>query len=258
MHLFSRSPVVITALIATLAIPLFMFMASRANGTQAPSLVITAAHAESACGADDPFCLKKAATGGGLTPGGEAPSIPTAVGRILSAMLALLGVLFFALTVWAGFKWMTAQGNQETATSAKTTLENAVIGLVLVVVAYALTSYIVSHLFNSPSSPSSPSTPATERECFDVRKGKCIWGILSCETMVGPGWTGTGPTPDCLAAIPVNSGATTAVCCVQGEIICSPTFHGVCRLACKQNESQLNGAQIPCQSPYVCCAVPPP
>ena len=181
MHPSSRSLVIIAALFAVLAIPLFMFMASRANGTQAPSLVITAAHAEYACGPDDPFCLKKAATGGGLTPGGDAPSIPAAVGKILSSLLALLGVLFFALTVWAGFKWMTAQGNQETATSAKTTLENAVIGLVLVVVAYALTTYVVNALFWSspdlgPGGVIQPGIPPNIRgECELIYNGRCTY-----------------------------------------------------------------------------------
>lgn len=179
MHTHSRSLILPATLFAALAMPLFFLLSLRVSVTQSSSFLITAARAENACGAADPFCLKKAAQGGGLTPSGEAPTIPAAVGKILSAMLALLGVLFFALTVWAGFKWMTAQGNQETATSAKTTLENAVIGLVLVVVAYALTTYVVNALFWTPSvnvggslPPPSVTGPVTN-DCELLYGGRC-------------------------------------------------------------------------------------
>ncbi len=179
MHSFSRSTAVITALIATLTMPLFLLMAARVQHAPTSFSLVNEVRAENACGPSDPFCLKKAATGGGLTPSGEAPSPAVAVGNILSAMLALLGVLFFALVVWAGFKWMTAQGNQETATSAKTTLENAAIGFVLVLVAYALTTYVVNALFWTPSvsingiTPVQPSVTGPLDECRRVYGGTC-------------------------------------------------------------------------------------
>ncbi|MEW6610375.1 MAG: pilin [Patescibacteria group bacterium] len=171
---------------AVFMFPLFTHTILHAHDSAPFLLTLHAAHAENACGQTDPFCLKKAATGGGMTPSGEAPSIPTAVGRILSAMLALLGVLFFALAFWAGFKWMTAHGNEETVTSAKTTLENAAIGLILVVIAYAVTTYVVNTLFWKPSvtmggslPPPSVTGPITT-DCEIIYNGICRPSTPGC------------------------------------------------------------------------------
>ncbi|MEK7139360.1 MAG: hypothetical protein AAB817_01535, partial [Patescibacteria group bacterium] len=49
--------------------------------------------------------------------------------RLIRRFLEVLGVVFLVLTVYAGFKWMTAGGNSEQIDEAKALLRNAVIGL---------------------------------------------------------------------------------------------------------------------------------
>ncbi|MFA4872568.1 MAG: hypothetical protein WC659_01380 [Patescibacteria group bacterium] len=93
---------------------------------------------------DDAYCVKQMATYIGLNTGA---SLPQLIGLIIRDILALIGVIFFALICYAGIKWMTARGNEEIVTQAKGTIENAGIGLVIIVVSYALTAFIIDKLF---------------------------------------------------------------------------------------------------------------
>ena len=61
------------------------------------------------------------------------------VSQILQILLTLVGTIFFVLTIYAGYLWMTAGGNEEEAEKAKTTLRNSIIGLIIVIAAYGIT-----------------------------------------------------------------------------------------------------------------------
>ena len=50
-----------------------------------------------------------------------------------------LGVLFFLLALYGGFLWMTARGDTEQVQKGKDILINAITGLVIVMLAYAIT-----------------------------------------------------------------------------------------------------------------------
>ncbi len=61
---------------------------------------------------------------------------------MINGLLGLMGIIFTILIIYAGWQWMTAGGNEEQVAKAKKTLNNATIGLLLVIVAYALTVWI--------------------------------------------------------------------------------------------------------------------
>ncbi len=71
---------------------------------------------------------------------------PTLIGKLLGTVLGFTGTLFFILVVWAGLMWMTAAGNDERIKLAQKILASAVIGLVIVLSAYAITRFIGSSL----------------------------------------------------------------------------------------------------------------
>jgi hypothetical protein len=50
------------------------------------------------------------------------------------------------LIVYAGFLWMTARGNEQTVEKAQTIIRSSVIGLIIVLGAYSITSFIVPAL----------------------------------------------------------------------------------------------------------------
>lgn len=73
-------------------------------------------------------------------------SIALAVERGLKMVFAVLGVIFLSLTVYAGFRWMTAGGNEEQVSEAKALIRNAAIGLAIILLSYAITTFVGSLL----------------------------------------------------------------------------------------------------------------
>src|SRR3989344_4954423 len=59
------------------------------------------------------------------------------IGRIIRAVLGLLGVIAVGLIVYAGFLYMTAGGNEDRVATAKKIMINAVIGLAIILSALA-------------------------------------------------------------------------------------------------------------------------
>jgi TRAP-type C4-dicarboxylate transport system permease small subunit len=64
--------------------------------------------------------------------------------RILTVVLNFLGIIFFGLTIFAGFKYMTAAGNEDKAKESLDMIRNAIIGLLIVLMAWAITRYVVT------------------------------------------------------------------------------------------------------------------
>ncbi|MDO8668002.1 MAG: hypothetical protein Q7K35_02785 [bacterium] len=69
------------------------------------------------------------------------------IGTVVGAALGLIGVIFLLLMIYAGYNWMTAQGEEEKVTKAKDTIIRAVIGIIIVVGAYAIWAFVFSKLF---------------------------------------------------------------------------------------------------------------
>lgn len=63
------------------------------------------------------------------------------VAFIIRALLGVVGTVLVVLNIYAGFLWMTAGGNEDQVTSAKTTIRNATIGLIVVLSAYSITRF---------------------------------------------------------------------------------------------------------------------
>ncbi len=80
--------------------------------------------------------------------------LPVLIGRIINVALGLVGTIFFILTVYAGFLWMTARGNDAQVKTAKGVLSSAILGLIIVGLAYAITSFIVSRVSDAVEQPS--------------------------------------------------------------------------------------------------------
>src|SRR3989344_5490270 len=72
-----------------------------------------------------------------------APTFAQAVGGIIRAVLALLGVVFMAYIIWAGYLWMIARGDEEKIKKSKAILRGSIIGLVIVLSAYIITATVI-------------------------------------------------------------------------------------------------------------------
>ena len=70
--------------------------------------------------------------------------LATVITNVIIYALGFLGVFFLVLILVAGFQWMTAEGNEEQLTKAKSRLKNAVIGFVVVLLAYSITTAVIN------------------------------------------------------------------------------------------------------------------
>jgi len=91
----------------------------------------------------------------GYAPANEY-TLSETVGRYIRVILSLTGTIFLGLTVYAGFLWMTASGNEEQVTKATDIIKMAVIGLVITLAAFSITAFVVSRV----GTTTQPSTPA--------------------------------------------------------------------------------------------------
>lgn len=79
---------------------------------------------------------------------------------ILRPALGFVGVIFLLLMIYAGFLWMTAGGNTTQVEKAKNILVSTIIGTVLIVSAYVITTTVFNALSGqSASQQQSGQTP---------------------------------------------------------------------------------------------------
>ena len=79
---------------------------------------------------------------------GTPPTLQVIISRLIRIFLSLIGVIFLILLVVAGVRWMTSGGNEQTVTSAKSQIIAAVIGLIIIMMAYSITSYVTSCVYD--------------------------------------------------------------------------------------------------------------
>lgn len=69
--------------------------------------------------------------------------IRTIIARIIRAALGLLGIVLVVIILYGGYLWMTAGGNEEQIGEAKRILKNAVIGLIIILMAYGIVLFVM-------------------------------------------------------------------------------------------------------------------
>lgn len=75
---------------------------------------------------------------GPYSPDTDSNTVFTSVGLIINVVLGLLSVVFLILIIISGINWMTASGNEESITKAKTILKQAIIGLLIVISSWGI------------------------------------------------------------------------------------------------------------------------
>jgi uncharacterized membrane protein YjgN (DUF898 family) len=86
---------------------------------------------------------------GDLTNFGANTSLPkgdlqTTAAKLINAALGLLGLVAVVIILIGGFKWMTAMGAEDKVKTAKNLIIQGVIGLIIVVCAYAIAQFVIT------------------------------------------------------------------------------------------------------------------
>lgn len=92
----------------------------------------------------DPLYLKPAqATGLGQK------DIRVTVAEIIRVAMGLLGIVAVVIILIGGFTWMTAGGNEEKVGEAKKWIFAGIIGLAIILSAYALATFVINSLITA-------------------------------------------------------------------------------------------------------------
>ncbi len=134
--------------------------------------------------------------GGMLTTGNQAlaqvtidPDLGTTFGlgtadlystiiRVVQWALGFLALVAVIIIMYGGFIWMTARGNPDKVAKAKKILISAVIGLVIILTAWAIVTFVVKTIHEATNGSGAGCTIGnTEicRECVDNGSGVGVW-----------------------------------------------------------------------------------
>jgi hypothetical protein len=78
-------------------------------------------------------------------------TLESRVASIVNCLLSLIGIIFLMLMVYGGYIWMIARGDEAEATKAKNIITMGVIGMAIVIAAYAITFFVVQRLIAGAS-----------------------------------------------------------------------------------------------------------
>ena len=99
--------------------------------------------------------LASAAT---ITPGFEyvgpyiglgTQDIRITIANIIRVAMGLLGIVAVVIILVGGFKYMTAMGNEDAVKTAKRLIVSGIIGLLIILTAYAIATFIINSIIGA-------------------------------------------------------------------------------------------------------------
>ncbi|MCX6785260.1 MAG: pilin [Candidatus Komeilibacteria bacterium] len=137
-----------------------------------------------------------------ITEQSQPAFINTFAGKMITMALGFIGVLFLLLILYSGFQWMSAGGNEEAVTKAKTRVINGTIGLVITLGAFIITNTLFSYLNEKFLAPQQTNVtpPPAENTCnqFQERNtcinGNCFWEFTGPRTGICFATSGCDPS----------------------------------------------------------------
>ena len=75
--------------------------------------------------------------------------IRTTIVNLIRVALGILGVIVLIIIIAGGFRWMTAGGNDDAIAQAKKIISAGIVGLIIIIVAYALTTWIFNSILEA-------------------------------------------------------------------------------------------------------------
>ena len=106
--------------------------------------------------------LTAAAAGTGLNTGCSGTEcVVNIIANVINIVLGFLGVVLLLIVMYAGFKWMTAE-KEDDVKNAKSMIKNAVAGLVVISVSYAFAAFVIQTLGGLGDATTPELAPPTE------------------------------------------------------------------------------------------------
>lgn len=90
----------------------------------------------------------KASSGNEMPTGGKG-GLYTLIGNIIKVVMGLLGLYLFYILIIGGYEYMTSGGETEKVKKAKKSIAYAIIGIMIIVLSYAITSFVINKINSS-------------------------------------------------------------------------------------------------------------
>lgn len=87
--------------------------------------------------------VNNAAVQAGYDKNTNEQSFAELIGTVIKGLLSFIGVIFLVLMVYAGYLWMTAQGDESQIEKSQNIIKSSIIGMVILVGAYTITAFVV-------------------------------------------------------------------------------------------------------------------
>lgn len=71
------------------------------------------------------------------------------IANVIKIALSFLGIVAVVIVLWGGVLWMTAAGNEEKVGQAKKVLFSGLIGLIIILSAFAVTQFVINQLIGA-------------------------------------------------------------------------------------------------------------
>jgi lysylphosphatidylglycerol synthetase-like protein (DUF2156 family) len=92
--------------------------------------------------------LENTAATGGYEKTTDKTTLITSIGDIINIALGLLGAIFITFMVYAGFTWLTANGDEKKVEKATGIIKTSIIGLVITLSSWAIWTFILKRLIS--------------------------------------------------------------------------------------------------------------
>ena len=92
----------------------------------------------------------------GASIGLGSTDIRSTIASIIRVAMGLLGIVAVVIILVGGFKWMTAGGNEDQVGEAKKWIFSGIIGLAIILSAYALASFVITQLSSATGLTGTP------------------------------------------------------------------------------------------------------
>lgn len=153
------------------------------------------------------------------------------IANIIRVVLGFLGIVAVVLIMYAGWLWMTAAGEADKIDRAKKVLISAVIGLVIILMSFAIATFILNKIYDATHG-------------LGGGGGSCQAGNVGatsgCNTCVDMGggtyqWVFTPAIPGCSGTIGAINCSATPGFCTQDQPTCDAYYglgNSLCNTSC--------------------------
>lgn len=184
--------------------------------------------------------------------------------QIINIGMSALGIIALAIVIYAGFMWMTSEGQEDKIEKAKKILKAGVIGLAIILASWGITAFVLSRLGDATGATGGgPCIDGASRECGCGGVAVCSagsWGTcLGSSCLPGSSGSYCNGSLDPNVCSPDNTQCNTGLVCGNNCRCAWPGEGDPCGDSssgtCSPNNNDCTNPNLTC-SPSSCTCVP--